>query len=142
MHTTDKRAIFVVLLTNALSARATTPAEFTAAHEGASALGVLAFPVRDETVDPLTPVGGGTEGGEVTLTLHEGGALASEVETTHPEATHPQADGDAGESDEDRARRLGAEADARNRAESGAAPAPDAAGAAADEANRREFGGS
>jgi hypothetical protein len=81
MDATDKRAIFVTLLTNALAGRATTPAEFTASHEGAAALGVLAFPVRNDAVDPLTPPGEGTERGDVTLTLHEGGAHAAKVET-------------------------------------------------------------
>jgi hypothetical protein len=54
----------------------------------------------------------------------------------------PQGDGDATTPDEERARREGAEADARNRAETTGATVPDAAGVAADEANRREYGGS
>lgn len=59
METDEKRALFTVLATNALAARATTTAEFKTAQEGASNLAALAFPYPPEETqeDPSQGVG-------------------------------------------------------------------------------------
>lgn len=94
MERSTKRAIFVTLMTNALAARATTSDEFRVAHEGATELGKVAFPLLEGEADALTPEGEGTERGDVTLTLHQDGAQAATVEASD-QADGAQGDGAA-----------------------------------------------